>query len=83
MHLRRRWVVVTAAWATPLAWITIALLSGPSDGTVVSSPTAWTGAGRWGETVTVLRAYGDTRLREGDVVLAVDGRSPAAGRRTL
>ena len=36
MHLRRRWVVVTAAWATPLAWITITLFSGPSDGTVVS-----------------------------------------------
>ena len=50
MHLRRRWVVVTAAWATPLAWITITLFSGPSDGTVVSSPTAWVGAARWDET---------------------------------
>ena len=77
MHLRRRWVVVTAAWATPLAWITITLFSGPSDGTVVSSPTAWTGAARWDETVTVLRVYGDTRLRTGDLVQSVDGRSLA------
>ena len=63
MHLRRRWVVVTAAWATPLAWIAIALFSGPSDGTVVSSPTAWFGTARWDENVTVLRVYGDTQLR--------------------
>ena len=77
MQARHRWAVVTAAWAAPLAWVTIALLSGPSDGTVVSSPTAWTGAARWGETVTVLRAYGDTRLRAGDLLLEVDGRSLA------
>ena len=32
---------------------------------------------RWDETVTVLRVYGDTRLPEGDVVLAVDNRTPA------
>jgi signal transduction histidine kinase len=74
MHLRRRWAVVTAAWATPLAWITVALLSGPSDGTVVSSPTAWVGTARWGDTVTVLRVYGSTRLRAGDLILAVDDR---------
>ena len=77
MHLRRRWVVVTAAWATPLAWITIALLSGPSDGTVVSSPTAWVGTARWGENVTVLRVYGDTQLRSGDLIQQVDGQSVA------
>ena len=75
MHVRHRWAVITAAWAAPLAWVSIALFSGPSDGTVVSSPTAWTGTARWGETVTVLRTYGDTRLREGDLLLAVDGRS--------
>ena len=77
MHLRRRWVVVTAAWATPLAWITITLFSGPSDGTVVSSPTAWVGAARWDENVTVLRVYGDTRLRTGDLIQSVDGHSLA------
>ncbi|MET1058916.1 MAG: sensor histidine kinase [Nocardioides sp.] len=77
MHLRRRWVVVTAAWATPLAWITITLFSGPSDGTVVSAPTAWVGTARWDESVTVLRVYGDTRLRTGDLVRSVDGRSLA------
>ena len=32
------------------------------------------GANRWGESVTVVRTYGDTPLREGDVVTAVDGR---------
>ena len=77
MHLRRRWVVVTAAWATPLAWITITLFSGPSDGTVVSSPTAWVGTARWDEDVTVLRVYGDTRLRTGDLIQSVDGHSLA------
>ena len=77
MHLRRRWVVVTAAWATPLAWIAIALFSGPSDGTVVSSPTAWFGTARWDENVTVLRVYGDTQLRPGDLIQQVDGQSLA------
>ncbi|RYP85382.1 sensor histidine kinase [Nocardioides guangzhouensis] len=77
MQAWHRWAAVTAAWAAPLAWVTIALFSGPSDGTVVSSPTAWAGAARWDQTVTVLRTYGDTRLREGDRLLEVDGRSLA------
>ena len=33
-----RLLVVVAAWAVPVAWISVALLSGPSDGTTISSP---------------------------------------------
>ena len=38
---------------------------------------AMLGADRWGDSVTVVRAYGDTPLRDGDVVSGVDGRSIA------
>ena len=71
----RRLLVVTAAWVVPIAWTAVALLSGPSDGTTVSPAGAMLGAHRWGDSITVVRAYGDTPLRAGDVVTGVDGRS--------
>lgn len=66
--------MVTAAWAMPVAWIAVALLSGPSDGTAVSSSSIDEGQ-RWGSGVRVLRAYGDTPLIEGDTVLRIDGHT--------
>ena len=53
----------------------MAVFSGPSDGTDISPPTAFAGEARWGESVTVVRAYGETPLRQGDLVLSIDGRS--------
>ena len=64
--------MVAAAWAIPIAWIAVALLSGPSDGTMISPSGAMLGADRWSESVTVVRTYGDTPLREGDVISRVD-----------
>ncbi|MET0524867.1 MAG: sensor histidine kinase [Nocardioides sp.] len=75
MSRARRLIVIAAAWAIPFAWIAVALLSGPSDGTTISHPTAMLDEDRWGDTVTVVRAYGDTPLREGDTIRAIDGRS--------
>ena len=72
MARTRRLLVVAAAWAIPIAWIAVALLSGPSDGTMISPSGAMLGADRWGETVTVVHTYGDTPLREGDVISRVD-----------
>ncbi len=77
MSRTRRLLVVAAAWAVPIAWTAVALLSGPSDGTTVSPSGAMLGANRWGDGLTVVRTYGDTPLREGDVVTAVDGRPVA------
>jgi signal transduction histidine kinase len=76
MSRTRRLAVIVAAWAIPVVWVTAALLSGPSDGTSISPPTAMLGADRWGGSVTVVRAYGDTPLREGDVIRAIQRRSP-------
>ena len=55
----------------------LAVFSGPSDGTTISPPTAMLAEDRWGDSVTVIRAYGATPLREGDLILAVDGRRPS------
>ena len=63
------------AWLAPLLWLALVLPGSPSDGTVVTSPTAVLGDSRWGPSVTVLRTYGDTPLRTGDEVLAVEGRA--------
>jgi len=73
----QRLAVIVVAWVTPVSWIAVALFAGPSDGTRISSPTAAFGTVRWGDSVTVLETYGDTPLREGDVVETVDGRSVA------
>ncbi len=75
MSRAARLLVIVAAWAVPVAWVAIALLSGPSDGTTVSPTTGLSGAARWGDSVTVVRTYGDTSLRPGDRVLTIDGRS--------
>ncbi len=72
MARTRRLLVVAAAWAIPIAWIAVALLSGPSDGTMISPSGAMLGADRWGESITVVRTYGDTPLREGDVISRID-----------
>ena len=67
--------MIALARATPVVWVLAAMFSGPSDGTVISSPTALAGDQRWGEAVTVVRAYGATPLREGDLILSIDGRT--------
>jgi len=69
-----RMVVLAVAWAIPFAWTAVALTSGPSDGTAVSSPAGVLGAAAWGESVTVTRVYGASPLAEGDEVLSVDGQ---------
>jgi signal transduction histidine kinase len=71
----RRLAVIAVAWAAPFLWVTAAVFAGPSDGTTISPPTAFFGAEQWGETATVVRAYGDTPLREGDLILEIDGRT--------
>jgi two-component system, NarL family, sensor kinase len=68
-----RVLVVLAAWVLPVAWVTGALLAGPSDGTVVSS-SALDDTGRWGTTVTVVDVVGDRPLQPGDVVQSINGR---------
>ena len=68
-----RVLVVLAAWVLPVAWVTGALLAGPSDGTVISS-SALDDTGRWGSTVTVIEVVGDGPLQPGDVVRSIDGR---------
>ena len=71
----RRLAVIALAWTMPVVWVLAAVFAGPSDGTSISPPTAFAGEERWGESVTVVRAYGETPLRQGDLVLAIDGRS--------
>ena len=63
------------AWLAPLLWLALVLPGSPSDGTLVTSPTAVLDESRWGSSVTVLTTYGDTPLRLGDEVLAVEGRA--------
>ena len=72
-----RVLVVLAAWVLPVAWVTGALLAGPSDGTVISS-SALDDSGRWGSTVTVVDVIGDRSLQPGDVVRSIDGRPVGA-----
>ena len=69
--------MVVAAWGLPAAWMTVALLAGPSDGTVVSS-SAVDREARWGSSVTVVEVMDDRPLRPGDVVRSIDGRSVEA-----
>ena len=71
-----RLLVLTAAWAVPVVWMGVALLSGPSDGTSLRSSLGGSGP-RWGESVVVVRAYGDTPLLRGDEVLLVEERTLA------
>ena len=65
--------MVVAAWVLPVAWVTGALLAGPSDGTVIST-SALDSTGRWGSTVTIVDVVGEDPLQPGDVVQSVDGR---------
>ena len=67
--------MIAAAWVIPFAWIAVALLSGPSDGTSISDSTAMLDEDRWGESITVVRVYGSTPLEEGDVISAIDGQT--------
>jgi len=67
--------VIVLAWTTPVVWVLVAVFAGPSDGTAISPPTAFAGEQRWGESVTVVRSYGETPLQEGDQILAIEGRS--------
>ena len=70
-----RLLVLAVAWAVPLCWIVLALLAGPSDGTSLSSRLLPTAGERWGDTVHIRATYGETALRPGDEVQAVDGRA--------
>jgi two-component system, NarL family, sensor kinase len=72
-----RLLVLAVAWAVPVCWTVLALLAGPSDGTSLSSRLLPTAGARWGDTVHVRATYGETALRPGDEVQAVDGRALA------
>src|SRR4051794_5636387 len=75
---RGRWTVwLAVAWTAPLAWLVLLPFIAVSDGAVISSPTAVLTEGRWGESLLVLETYGDTPLRAGDRILAVEGRPVA------
>jgi len=73
----RRLAAITAAWAVPVAWISVALFAGPSDGTTVAPPAGLLAAESWSNGVPIVHRYGRTPLREGDVVSLVDGRTIA------
>ncbi|HWM73978.1 MAG TPA: sensor histidine kinase [Nocardioides sp.] len=75
MSRTRRLVVLAAAWAIPVVWVVVALLSGPSDGTTISRAWPAFGADQWGDSASVVRTYGETPLREGDIILTIDGRT--------
>jgi two-component system, NarL family, sensor kinase len=70
-----RLLVLVVAWAVPVCWTVLALLAGPSDGTSLSSRLLPTAGARWDDTVRVRATYGETALRPGDEVQAVDGRA--------
>src|SRR5690349_23690168 len=72
-----RLLVLAVAWAVPVCWTVLALLAGPSDGTSLSSRLVPSAGARWDDTVRVRATYGETALRPGDVVQAVDGRTLA------
>ena len=63
---------IAAAWTAPLLWLALTFATDVSDGSVVSSPTAVLGDGRWGSSVTVLETYGDTPLRPGDEIQSIE-----------
>jgi signal transduction histidine kinase len=71
-----RLVVLAAAWTVPVCWTLLALLAGPSDGTSLTARTVPSADTRWDETVRVAATYGETPLRVGDRVQAIDGRAP-------
>ena len=61
MSRSARLLLIAAAWAIPVAWVVVALLGRPSDGSVVwRSPL--TSDERWGVRLVVLETYGDTAL---------------------
>lgn len=68
---------IAVAWLAPLVWLAVLPWLSPSDGTVVSSPTAVLGEGRWGTSLRVLDTFGETPLRPGDQILSMDDREIA------
>lgn len=68
---------IAVAWVAPLAWLAVVLSSSVSDGTAITSSTAFLGDQRWGDAVTVIDTYGDTPLRPGDRIEEINGRSIA------
>ena len=74
-----RLLVLAVAWVVPArAGLLLALLAGPSDGTSLSSrllPDGGDAVGRAGAHRAA--TYGETALRPGDEVQAVDGRALA------
>ena len=67
--------MLAAAWLVPLAWTVAALLAGPSDGTSLTSVLGPSSGPRSAGSVVIARTFGETALRTGDEVLAVDGRA--------
>ena len=76
MSRARRLLVIAVAWALPFAWIAAALLSGPSDGTWLSSRRRHHGRAL-GPRVTVPASTARPRCLPGDLVQEVDGQSLA------
>jgi two-component system NarL family sensor kinase len=74
MSRAARVLAIAAAWALPVVWVGVALTSGPSDGTAVSPPAVVSDAPGWGDSVTIVRTYGETPLEPGNVVQTVEGR---------
>lgn len=72
-----RLLVLAVAWVLPTAWVLVALLSAPSDGTSLSSSVLSSTSARWTEPVRVVRTYGGTVLEPGDEIESIDGRSLA------
>lgn len=67
--------MLAAAWLVPVAWTVAALLAGPSDGTSLTSVLGPASGARPVGSVVVARTFGESALRAGDEVLAVDGRT--------
>jgi len=75
MSRLRKSAILALAWVTPAAWLVVALFTGPSDGTTITAPTGLPHGATWSETPAVVRSYGDTPLRPGDLILEVEGLS--------
>lgn len=75
MSRARKLLLIAVAWACPCAWFAVALLSGPVDGATLTTTALGLERDGWTEPVRVVRTYGDTPLRTGDLVTAIDGRS--------
>ena len=72
-----RLLVLAVAWVLPAVWVLVALSSGPSDGTSLTSSVVPSASSRWTEPVRIARTYGETALEPGDEVRSIEGRTLA------